>query len=173
MKRTLAAIMALVMALTLLPAAALAEGDLATPGGLAWDTDGTTATWNAVEKAQGYYVALYSGEHSDTCGDKDKIVSQQTTDTEYNFAVDMKAKGAGDYHFHVVATASGMADSGKAFSEKITYAPVVAVTGVTVQPATATIETGKSLTLDYTHRTALIHDNHIEYSFHNSFLLFL
>ena len=150
MKRTLAAIMALVMALTLLPAAALAEGDLATPGGLAWDTDGTTATWNAVEKAQGYYVALYSGEHSDTCGDKDKIVSQQTTDTEYNFAVDMKAKGAGDYHFHVVATASGMADSGKAFSEKITYAPVVAVTGVTVQPATATIETGKSLTLTAT-----------------------
>ena len=131
MKRTLAAIMALVMALTLLPAAALAEGDLATPAGLAWDTDGTTATWKAVENAQGYYVALYSGEHSDTCGDKNKIVSQQTTDTKYNFAEELKAAGAGDYHFHVVATASGMADSGKAFSDKITYAPVVAVTGVT------------------------------------------
>ena len=35
------------------------------------------------------------------------------------------------------------------------------------------VHTGKSLTLDYAHRTALIHDNHIEYSFHNSFLLFL
>lgn len=98
MKRTLAAIMALVMALTLLPAAALAEGDLATPAGLAWDTDGTTATWKAVENAQGYYVALYSGEHSDTCGDKNKIVSQQTTDTKYNFAEELKAAGAGDYH---------------------------------------------------------------------------
>lgn len=168
MKRTLAAIMALVMALTLLPAAALAEGDLATPAGLAWDTDGTTATWKAVENAQGYYVALYSGEHSETCGDKNKIVSQQTTDTKYNFAEDMKTAGAGDYHFHVVATASGMADSGKAFSDKIAYAPVVAVTGVTVQPATATIETGKTLTLTATVEPANATNRKVDWSSDNT-----